>query len=109
MERTWVILPFLYQRVEYKINYLKISLKERKMGAALKLIVGLIIFLVGIYWYLPSSVVSTFFNGRSAFQAFLVVFQGLFGLGLILFGLIIAWIEFEDIKWERKEKKKIKK
>ena len=78
------------------------------MGAALKLIVGLIIFLVGIYWYLPSSIVSTFF-GRSAFQAFLVVFQGLFGLVLILFGLIIAWIEFEDIKWERKENKKIKK
>jgi uncharacterized membrane protein YbhN (UPF0104 family) len=78
------------------------------MSAVLKLIIGLVIFLAGIYWYLPMSFVNTFF-GRSGFQAFLVVFQGLFGLGLILFGLIVAWIEFEDIKWERKEKKNIKK
>jgi len=75
------------------------------MGAALKLIVGIIIFLLGVYWYLPNGYVNMFFS-RSAFQAFLTVFEGLFGLVLILFGLIIAWIEFEDIKWERKEKKK---
>lgn len=74
------------------------------MHAAVKLILGLIIFVIGIYWYLPGTVVSAFF-GRSAFQAFLVVFEGLFGLLLILVGLIIAWIEFEDLKWEKKEKK----
>jgi hypothetical protein len=78
------------------------------MGAALKLLLGLIIFVVGIYWYLPNGQVNAFFMGlglQSTFRAFLTVFEGLFGLALILFGLIIAWIEFEDIKWERKEKK----
>ncbi|MEK6888011.1 MAG: hypothetical protein AABX14_03645 [Candidatus Aenigmatarchaeota archaeon] len=74
------------------------------MHAAIKLILGLIIFVIGIYWYLPGTAVSAFFN-RSAFQAFLVVFEGLFGLFLIMVGLIIAWIEFEDLKWEKKEKK----
>lgn len=75
------------------------------MHAAVKLIVGIIIFLIGLYWYLPGSMVSSFF-GRSAFQAFLVVFEGLFGLLLIFLGLIVAWIEYEDLKWEKKEKKK---
>jgi hypothetical protein len=77
------------------------------MGAALKMIVGIIIFLAGLYWYLPGTPVTTYFN-RSAFQAFLVVFEGLFGLALIMFGLIVAWIEFEDMKWEKKEKKAVK-
>ncbi len=75
------------------------------MHAAVKLVAGIIIFLIGIYWYLPSSAVSGFFN-RSAFQAFLIVFEGLFGLLLIFLGLIVAWIEYEDLKWEKKEKKK---
>ncbi|MBI4174020.1 MAG: hypothetical protein HY517_00100 [Candidatus Aenigmarchaeota archaeon] len=75
------------------------------MNAAVKMVVGIIIFLIGLYWYLPSNAVSAFFN-RSAFQAFLVVFEGLFGLLLIFLGLIVAWIEYEDLKWTRKEKKK---
>ncbi|MBS3051322.1 MAG: hypothetical protein J4400_04180 [Candidatus Aenigmarchaeota archaeon] len=75
------------------------------MHAAVKLVVGVIVFLIGLYWYLPGNIVSSFFN-RSAFQAFLVVFEGLFGLLLIFLGLIVAWIEYEDLKWERKEKKK---
>ena len=78
------------------------------MHAAVKLIAGIIIFLAGLYWYLPGSAVSSFFN-RSAFQAFLVVFEGLFGLILIFLGLIVSWIEYEDLKWERKEKRKEKK
>jgi len=82
----------------------KNNLEVVKMHAAIKLILGLIIFVIGIYWYLPGTAVSAFF-GRSAFQAFLAVFEGLFGLFLILMGLIIAWIEFEDLKWEKKEKK----
>ena len=77
------------------------------MHAAVKLIAGIIIFLIGLYWYIPNTAVSMFFN-RSAFQAFLVVFEGLFGLLLIFLGLIVAWIEYEDLKWERKEKKKEK-
>ena len=82
------------------------------MNAAVKLIVGLIIFLLGIYWYVAplfgqhtlSSLVPKTVGSTS--QAFLVTFFGLFGLVLVFLGLIVAWIEFEDLKWESKEKNK---
>ena len=76
------------------------------MNSAIKMIVGIIIFLIGIYWYLPTSGLKHFvpLTVGSAFQAFLVVFFGLFGLVLIFVGLLVAWIEFEDMKWERREK-----
>ncbi len=85
------------------------------MSAIVKLIAGLVIFLAGVYWYVAPLFGNHFISAMvpgtvdTTVQAFLVTFFGLFGLGLILFGLIVAWIEFEDIKWERKEKKKIKK
>lgn len=74
-----------------------------------KLIVGILLFLIGIYWYaapllghlgLSAMVPDTI---GSTFQSFLVVFYGLFGLFLIIFGLVVTWIEIEDIKWDRKE------
>ena len=96
----------IINKVRYKIKYLKLSAKSILdiMNSGLKLILGIVVFLIGLYWYVPGNLVNMFFN-RSAFQAFLVVFEGLFGLFLIFIGLIIAWIEFEDIKWEKREKK----
>jgi hypothetical protein len=85
------------------------------MSAIAKLIAGVVIFLAGVYWYvaplLGNHMISSMVPRTvgTTVQAFLVTFFGLFGLALILFGLIVAWIEFEDIKWERKEKKKVKK
>lgn len=70
------------------------------MNSAVKLIIGLIIFAAGIYWYLEPS--------HTAFNALRTVFVGVFGLFLIFFGLIVAWIEYEDLKWEAKEKKEVK-
>ncbi len=77
------------------------------MGAITKMIAGIIVFLIGIYWYLPTSWFKQFvpITVGSTFQAFLVVFFGLFGLALILLGILVAWIEFEDMRWERREKK----
>jgi predicted membrane protein len=76
------------------------------VNAAVKMIVGIIIFLIGVYWYLPASAIKQYvpLTVGSTFQAFLVVFFGLFGLALILIGILVAWIEFEDMKWERREK-----
>ncbi len=76
------------------------------MSAIAKMILGIIVFLVGIYWYLPANYFKQFvpITVGSTFQAFLVVFFGLFGLLLIFVGIIVAWIEFEDMKWERREK-----
>ncbi len=74
------------------------------MNSGVKLIVGIIVFLIGIYWYLPGNVAAGFLGVHSTWRAFLTVFAGLVGLFLIFLGLIVAWIEYEDIKWERKEK-----
>ena len=81
------------------------------MGAAAKLVAGLVIFLAGIYWYVAPLFGQHFLSSMvpktvgSTSQAFLVTFFGVFGLFLIFVGLIVAWIEFEDIKWMKKEKK----
>jgi hypothetical protein len=81
--------------------------------SAAKLIIGLLIFVAGIYWYVAEILgmpgVAVILGVTSTFQAFLTVFAGLFGLFLIFLGLIIAWIEYEDLKWEMKEKKTAKK
>ncbi|MBS3074247.1 hypothetical protein J4447_02200 [Candidatus Pacearchaeota archaeon] len=78
------------------------------MNSAAKLIIGIIILLIGLYWYAaPLFGHNGLQNiiGHSTFDSFKVVFAGLFGLLLIFLGAIVAWIEYEDIKWERKEKK----
>jgi len=69
------------------------------MHSGVKLIVGIIIFLVGLYWYMPGNIVG------STFEDLKIVVKGLFGLFLIFLGLVVAWIEYEDLKWEAKEKK----
>ncbi len=83
------------------------------MHAGIKLIIGIIILLIGIYWYAAPLFghdgLNKFFfqQGRMApttFGAFVAVFAGLFGLLLLGLGLIIAWIEYEDLKWESREK-----
>ena len=82
------------------------------MNPAAKLIVGIIITLVGLYWYLAGWInpifgvtFATTWIGFTAIYALKTVFIGIFGIFLIFVGLIIAWIEWEDIKWEMKEKK----
>lgn len=79
------------------------------MHPAIKLIVGLIVFVAGIYWYAAPLFkqygIADTLGVFSTFQSFVTVFAGLFGIVLIVFGLIVAWIEYEDLKWERKEKK----
>ncbi|MFH0948978.1 MAG: hypothetical protein V1802_00650 [Candidatus Aenigmatarchaeota archaeon] len=89
------------------------------MHSAVKLIIGIVILLVGIYWYAEpmfgGSGISKFLAPNtdsvkdiSTSGAFRIVFSGLFGLLLIFLGAIIAWIEYEDIKWEMREKKESK-
>jgi len=73
------------------------------MHSAVKLIIGLVIFAAGIYWYLGTGIPG--WTGLVALNALKTVFIGVFGLFLIVLGLIVAWIEYEDLKWEAKEKK----
>ncbi|MCX6815861.1 MAG: hypothetical protein NT120_03345 [Candidatus Aenigmarchaeota archaeon] len=79
------------------------------MNSGVKLIIGILVFLAGVYWYWPGNAVAPALGVASAVRAFLNVFAGLFGLVLIFLGLIIAWIEYEDLKWEAREKAEKKK
>jgi hypothetical protein len=81
------------------------------MHSGVKLIIGLVILLAGLYWYAAGMFSLPGFGplGANAVNALKTVFFGTFGLFLIFLGLIIAWIEYEDIKWEAREKKSKKK
>ncbi|MBI2583311.1 MAG: hypothetical protein HYW25_01465 [Candidatus Aenigmarchaeota archaeon] len=82
------------------------------MNSAVKLIIGIIVVLAGLYWYAADFIGTNVWSGvigSSAIGAFKTVFVGLFGLFLIFVGLIVAWIEYEDIRWQRREKQSKKK
>jgi len=78
------------------------------MHAAAKLIIGIIIFLAGIYWYAVPTMMR-FVGVDMTTHALSIVFAGVFGLILIVVGLIVAWIEIEDLRWARHEKQAKKK
>ena len=81
------------------------------MHSGVKLVIGLVILLTGLYWYAAGMLGMPGFGplGANAVNALKTVFFGTFGLFLIFLGLIIAWIEYEDLKWEAREKKSKKK
>ncbi|MDI6721672.1 MAG: hypothetical protein QMD85_04735 [Candidatus Aenigmarchaeota archaeon] len=72
------------------------------MHSGVKLVIGILIFLVGLYWYVPGNALG------NALTHLRTVFIGVFGIVLIFLGLIVAWIEYEDLKWEAREKKEQK-
>lgn len=77
------------------------------MHAAAKLITGLLVFIAGIYWYAgPLTGQFSDILGVRPTRAFMEIFVGIFGLFLIFLGLIVAWIEYEDMRWASREKKK---
>jgi len=77
------------------------------MHSGVKLIIGIIIALAGLYWYAADYVgygVAGWL-GAAALSALKTVFIGVFGLLLVFVGLIVVWIEWEDLKWQAREKK----
>jgi len=77
------------------------------MNATVKFIIGLLITVAGIYWYVAEYLGFPAFQyfGAYSINALKTVFFGVFGLFLLLVGLLVMWIEYEDIKWSREEKK----
>ncbi len=77
------------------------------MHTLVKLFIGLLIAIAGVYWYAADYVASGWqpIVGFRAIDALITVFVGTFGLFLVFFGLLVAWIEYEDWKWEKEEKR----
>ena len=78
------------------------------MHSAAKMLVGVLILIAGLYWYLADIVnvnLAASWLGSSAIAALKSVFIGIFGLVLVFVGLLVMWIEYEDLKWELQERK----
>ena len=79
------------------------------MGALFKMFVGILILLAGLAWYAVEVYPGLTILGVPPLAALKTVFVGSFGLFLALFGLLMAWVEYEDWKWEQREKEEMRK
>ena len=71
----------------------------------LKVLVGIIIFIIGIAWYVPN-------YGLGFYTDLVIILEGTIGLFLLFVGLIVAWMGYDDYKMDiemAKEEKKEEK
>ncbi len=77
-------------------------------GPVVKLLIGLLLIAVGLFAILPQWIASFTVAGVTsgfAWEAFKTVVLGAVPPLLAFLGLLIVWIEIEEIKIERMEKK----
>jgi multisubunit Na+/H+ antiporter MnhG subunit len=65
------------------------------MNATAKVIIGIIVALVGVAWYVWGEVFTPYI-GLSSLKALGVILAGSFGVFLILVGLLVAWLAWEE-------------
>jgi hypothetical protein len=77
------------------------------MGAALKVLIGLVLLVIGLGLFSDS--VSPFLPGILHqipwLDNFVIVLTGVIPIFLILLGLLIVWLEVDEIKMEKELKK----
>jgi amino acid transporter len=61
----------------------------------LKVLVGIIIFIIGIVWY--AGIPGTF---PGFLTALVILLEGTIGLFLLFVGLIVAWMGYDDYKMD---------
>ena len=91
--------------------------EERNMNAAIKILLGLVFIGIGLGLFVDSPGVMPFLGTSDLipgdwFSNFLVMLTGIIPPFLIIIGLFVVWLEFDEIKAEkemRAEEKKAKK
>lgn len=78
------------------------------MQAIVKLVIGILVTLAGVAWYLFPEVIIPFL-GTDPLTSLKIIISGLVGLVLIIIGLLLVWIESEEIKEEGLTRSKRKK
>jgi uncharacterized membrane protein len=70
-----------------------------------QIVLGIVLVLVGIAWYFVkvpvlSDTIKNGFTGDTLYfyHAFLLLFAALFGIALLLAGVIIGWMGYDNIK-----------
>lgn len=95
------------------------------MGAAAKIIIGIILLLIGLALFIDSPGVwpslipdgsfvfnNTDFGAIDWLGSFIIILQGIIPAFLILVGLFMVWLEADELKMQREleeEEEKIKK
>jgi hypothetical protein len=68
------------------------------------MVLGALIGLLGIWWYIPGSSINTALVGYSTltnYESLVAMVQGSVGAIAVIIGLFIVWIEHDQIKVER--------
>jgi hypothetical protein len=67
------------------------------MNPFVKLLIGLMLVLSGVSWYIFNKAFIPYF-GVTSLKALGIVFIGSFGIFLLILGLIVVWVEIEEIR-----------
>jgi len=70
----------------------------------LKMLVGLVILVIGIMWYVPKSL-----YGLGFLPLLAALLKATIGLFLLFVGLIVAWMGYDDYKMDKEMAKEEKK
>jgi membrane-bound ClpP family serine protease len=70
----------------------------------LKMLVGIVILIIGIIWYVPKSL-----NGLGFLTQLIDLLKATIGLVLLFVGLIVAWMGYDDYKMDKEMAKEEKK
>ena len=80
-------------------------------GNILKMLVGIVIFVIGIVWYIGPRVYIGNYGLFEFWDQLKILLEGTIGLFLLFVGLIVAWMGYDDYKMDMemaKEEKETK-
>lgn len=75
-----------------------------KPGPRVKMIIGALLILLGVWWYIPGSLFTEVLVPHSSltnFQSLVAAVQGSAGIILLLVGVFVVWIEHDEIRMRR--------
>ena len=70
----------------------------------IKMLIGIVVLIIGIVWYLPKS-----YYGLGFWVELLSLLKATIGLFLLFVGLIVAWMGYDDYKMDKEMEKEEKK
>ncbi len=68
----------------------------------LKMLIGIVVLVIGIVWYVPTP-------GLNFWTELVSLLEAVVGLFLIFAGLIVAWMGYDDFKMDKEMAKEEKK
>jgi len=70
------------------------------MKPATKILIGALLVIGGIYWYVAGGLSAGSF-GRTNLSAFVMLLRGSIGVLVLLIGAFIVWLEADELRMER--------